>query len=63
MFTIGRYAPFASAFQAGGSLEALVRGIAPIYATDSGYADAVLALIGNADVQAAIAAARAEASA
>jgi flagellum-specific peptidoglycan hydrolase FlgJ len=63
MFTLGRYAPFARAFQAGGSLEDLVRGIAPIYATDPGYAGAVLALIGNPDVQAAIAAARTGASA
>jgi flagellum-specific peptidoglycan hydrolase FlgJ len=62
MFTAGRYAPIARAYQAGGSLEALVRAIAPIYATDPGYADAVLALIGNAEVQAALAAARAEVS-
>jgi flagellum-specific peptidoglycan hydrolase FlgJ len=58
MFSAGRYAPFAATYKAGGSLEDLVRGIAPIYATASGYADSVLALIHNADVQAAIAAAR-----
>jgi flagellum-specific peptidoglycan hydrolase FlgJ len=62
IFTAGRYAPFARAYKAGGSLEALVRGIAPIYATDPGYAETVLALIGNADVQAALARARAEVS-
>jgi hypothetical protein len=60
MFSAGRYAPFAAAFKAGGSLEDLVRGIAPIYATDRGYANSVLALIHNADVRAAIATARAE---
>ena len=60
MFAAGRYAPFAEAYKAGGSLEDLVRGIAPIYATDPNYANAVLALIRNGDVQAAIAAARAE---
>jgi flagellum-specific peptidoglycan hydrolase FlgJ len=63
MFTVGRYAPFAAAYQAGGSLEALIRGIAPIYATQPGYADAVLALIGNPAVQSALAAARAQVSA
>jgi flagellum-specific peptidoglycan hydrolase FlgJ len=60
MFSTGRFAPFATAYKTGGSLEDLVRGIAPVYATDPGYADNVLALIHNADVQAAIAAARAE---
>jgi len=60
MFGAGRYAPFAAAYKAGGTLEDLVRGIAPLYATDPGYADAVLALIRNAGVQAAIGAARAE---
>jgi flagellum-specific peptidoglycan hydrolase FlgJ len=60
IFGTGRYAPFADAYKAGGSLDALVRGIAPIYATDPNYADTVLALIHNADVQAAIDGARAE---
>jgi flagellum-specific peptidoglycan hydrolase FlgJ len=59
MFNAGHYAPLAGAYRSGGSLEALVRGIAPIYATDPGYADTLLSLIRNADVQAAIAAARA----
>jgi flagellar protein FlgJ len=60
IFSIGRFAPFAAAFKGGGSLEELVRGIAPIYATDPAYADHVLALIANADVRAAIAAERDE---
>ena len=59
MFRAGRYAPFAAAFKTGGSMKELVRGIAPIYATDPAYADAVLALIHRADVQAAITSARA----
>jgi flagellar protein FlgJ len=59
IFAAGRYALFAAAFKAGGSLDDLVRGIAPIYATDPGYADALLALIHRADVQAAITSARA----
>lgn len=59
MFAAGRYAPFAASYQASGNLEALVRGIAPIYATDPTYADSVLALIHDPGVQAAIAEARA----
>jgi flagellar protein FlgJ len=58
LFSAGRYAPLAAAYKAGGSLEDLVRGIAPLYATDPAYADRLLALIGNAEVAAAIAAAR-----
>jgi flagellum-specific peptidoglycan hydrolase FlgJ len=60
MFAAGRYAQFATAYKAGGTLDELVHGIAPIYATDPGYAETVLALIHNADVQAAIEAARSE---
>jgi flagellum-specific peptidoglycan hydrolase FlgJ len=59
MFAAGRYRPFAVAFKSGGSLEELVRGVARVYATDPGYADAVLALIHRAEVQQAIASARA----
>jgi flagellum-specific peptidoglycan hydrolase FlgJ len=63
MFTAGRYAPFAAGFQADRNLETLVRGIAPIYATDPTYADKLLALINNPEVQAAVTLARREASA
>jgi flagellum-specific peptidoglycan hydrolase FlgJ len=59
MFSLGRYAPLAAAWRASRDLEALVRGIAPIYATDPTYADKVLSLIRNTDVQAAIVQARA----
>src|SRR5207249_1655415 len=50
MFTAGRYAPFAASHKASPDLEALVRGIAPIYATDPTYAEKVLDLIRNTDV-------------
>jgi flagellum-specific peptidoglycan hydrolase FlgJ len=46
LFRKGRYAPFAAKYDADGNVEALVRGIAPIYATDPGYADAILRVIG-----------------
>lgn len=61
MSNAGPYAPLAAAYKAGGSLEDLVRGVARIYATAPNYGDSVFALIRNPDVQAAIAAARAEA--
>jgi flagellar protein FlgJ len=60
IFSTGRFAPFAAAFKAGGSLEDLVRGIAPIYATDPAYADHILTLMANGNLQAAIATARDE---
>ncbi len=59
MFTAGRYAPMLATFRQNGDLEALIRAIAPVYATDPHYADSVLRLIGQQDVRAAIAAARA----
>jgi flagellum-specific peptidoglycan hydrolase FlgJ len=62
-FRQGEYAALAAAWQANGDTEALVRGIAAIYATDPTYAGKVLALIRHPAVQAAIAAARAEVSA
>jgi len=58
MFTAGRYAPFAAAYKMNHDIDALVHGIAPIYATDPTYAVNVLKLIHNADVQAALAQAR-----
>lgn len=60
LFAGGRYAPFAAAWLANRDLEALVRGVAGIYATDAAYADRLLTLIRDPDVQAALAAARAE---
>ena len=63
LFITGPYQPFANAYFADGNLEALVHGIAPIYATDPSYADKVLSLIHNADVAAALARARQEANA
>jgi flagellum-specific peptidoglycan hydrolase FlgJ len=62
-FTAGRYAPFAAAYQADHNLEALVRGIAPIYATDPSYADKVLGFVHDPDIQEAISRARREAAA
>lgn len=59
MWDKARYAKAAAAFKQGGGLEDLVRGIAPIYATDPGYADKVLGLINRADVRAALKGARA----
>jgi flagellum-specific peptidoglycan hydrolase FlgJ len=60
LFSAGRYAPLAAAYQAGGSLDDLVRGVAVIYATAPNYAESVLTLVHNSDVEASIAAARAE---
>lgn len=42
LFTEGRYAHFTRNYRETGNLEAFVRGIAPIYATDPQYADKVL---------------------
>jgi len=58
----GRYAPAASAYLQNQNLDALVHAIAPIYATDPNYADRILSLVRNPDVQAAIAQARGEVS-
>ena len=58
-FRSGPYARFAAAFQADRDLEALVHGIAPIYATDPAYAGKVLAFVHNSEVREALAAARA----
>lgn len=54
----GPYSHFATAYDLDHDLEALVRGIAPTYATDSHYADQVLALIHMPALQAALAAVR-----
>lgn len=58
MFAAGRYTTFATKFQADRDLAALVRGIAPIYATDPQYADSVLAIARQPSVQTALAKAR-----
>ena len=60
MFNTGRYAPFAETYKANLDLEALVRGISPIYATDPTYADTVWSLIRSPEVQAATDQAQAE---
>jgi len=60
LFATGRYAPFAAAWLAHRDLEALVRGVASVYATDPAYADRLLALIRDPDIQSALAAAQAE---
>ncbi len=44
LFTEGRYGPAARAYRETANLEAFVRAIAPIYATDPHYADAVLVI-------------------
>lgn len=58
MFLAGRYAPFAEAYRVDSDLEKLVKGIAPIYATDAGYADAVLKMARRPEIMAAISKAR-----
>lgn len=58
LFDAGRYAPFARAYEADRNFVAYLRGIARIYATDPGYADSCLAIVRQADVAAAIEAAR-----
>ena len=58
-FDTGRFAPFADAWRRDRDLEALVRGIAPIYATDPAYAQKVLGFIFQAEVRDEIASARA----
>ena len=44
LFTEGRYAPYLKAYREGGDLDAFVRGIGPIYATDPNYSASVLAI-------------------
>jgi flagellum-specific peptidoglycan hydrolase FlgJ len=58
MWDKGPYSKAATAFKQGGGLEDLVRGIAPVYATDPKYADSVLGIIHQRDVQTAILQAR-----
>ena len=53
LFGSGPYGYAAQRFKVDGDLPALVKAIAPYYATDPGYADKVLAIIRQADVQAA----------
>jgi flagellum-specific peptidoglycan hydrolase FlgJ len=53
MWDRGPYAPAAEAFKVDSDLPKFVRSIAPIYATDPGYADQVLAIIRQSNVQAA----------
>ena len=59
LFNTGVYAPFAAAYRQSHDFPALVRGIAPKYATDPGYATQVLAVANMTQVKAAIATARA----
>lgn len=59
LFDAGRYKTHADAWRADRDIERLVRGIGPIYATDPGYADAVLRVIRMPEVVTALAAARA----
>jgi flagellum-specific peptidoglycan hydrolase FlgJ len=47
----GRYAPAAAQYKVDNDFEKLVRAIAPIYATDPKYADTVLQITSQADVQ------------
>ncbi len=58
-FYTGRFAPFSAAWRRDRDLEALVRGIAPIYATDPAYAEKLLGFITQAEVREELAAARA----
>jgi flagellum-specific peptidoglycan hydrolase FlgJ len=58
LFAAGRYAPFAAAYALSRDFEALVNGIAPIYATDPGYAGQVIRIASQSNVQAALTAAR-----
>lgn len=60
LFTLPRYAPFFQAYLQNRNLESLVRGISPIYATDPYYADQILKLMREPEVQQAIADARSE---
>lgn len=50
MFTEGRYLPYARAYRETANLEAFVRGIGPIYATDPAYADRVLVFAQSPEV-------------
>lgn len=50
----GRYAPLLAQFQQDGDLEKFVRGFAPIYATDPGYASTLMKLINSKVVQEAL---------
>lgn len=58
MWNKGRYAKSAEAYNQDKNLEAFIRSMAPIYATDPKYADSVLALIHSSSVQAALKGAR-----
>ena len=60
LFSTGRYAPAAEAYATDKDLEKCIRAFAPIYATDPQYADSLLRIIHQADVQAALAEARNE---
>lgn len=58
MFGKGRYAASFDAFKSDKDLQKFIRAFAPIYATDGGYADKLLAIITEAPVQAALTTAR-----
>lgn len=60
LFTTGRYAPFAERYASDGDLDALVRGVASVYATDPNYASEVLAIANEEKVVDAIERARGE---
>jgi flagellum-specific peptidoglycan hydrolase FlgJ len=53
LFATGRYAFAATKFKVDSDLNALIHAIAPIYATDPHYAESVLAIVNQPDVQAA----------
>ena len=59
MWDKGPYASHAEAFREKRDIDTLVRGIAPVYATDPKYADTVLSIIHRPDLKTAIEEARA----
>jgi flagellum-specific peptidoglycan hydrolase FlgJ len=58
LFRVGRYKPFADQYDKDGDVAALIRGIAPIYATDPMYAGALLRVINGEAVNSALDGAR-----
>ena len=55
LFLAGRYKPFADQYLKDGDAETLIRGIAPIYATAPGYADTLLQLVSQKNIQTVLA--------
>jgi flagellum-specific peptidoglycan hydrolase FlgJ len=58
LFSAGRYAPIAAAYAIDKKLEKCVRSFSPIYATDPHYADTLLQIINQSDIQMALKTAR-----